>query len=198
MAPQAIDKYRKFTEYFIAIGANLSSATGSSVETLKKAIGLMESESLNILAQSAFYSTPAFPAGSGPDFVNGALRIETCLSAQEVLDALHDIEARLGRQRVNRWEPRVVDLDLLACGQQVLPDLTTYETWRKLPVERQKREAPEQIILPHPRLHERGFVLVPLNDVAGDWVHPVLGQTVAQMLAALLPEDLAGIKVIKT
>ncbi|WP_370208168.1 2-amino-4-hydroxy-6-hydroxymethyldihydropteridine diphosphokinase, partial [Pararhodobacter marinus] len=145
---------------------------------------------------SRFYVTPAFPAGAGPDFVNACVAVESDLSPAEMLALCHRIEADLGRVRKERWGQRVIDVDLLACGDRVLPDGETLRRWMALPLARQMKEAPGELILPHPRLHERGFVLVPLADVAPDWVHPVLGRSVAQMLAALAPEEIAAIRPI--
>jgi 2-amino-4-hydroxy-6-hydroxymethyldihydropteridine diphosphokinase len=75
----------------------------------------------------------------------------------------------------------------------VLPDAATYQRWRDLPMAQQRSEAPDQLILPHPRLHERAFVLVPLCDVAPDWVHPVSGLSVAEMCAALPQGESAAV-----
>lgn len=79
---------------------------------------------------------------------------------------------------------RTLDLDLIALGDAVLPDAATQAQWRGLDPEAQRRLAPDRLILPHPRLQDRSFVLVPLADVAPDWRHPVLGLTVREMLAA--------------
>lgn len=102
----------------------------------------------------------------------------------------------MGRERGTRWGQRTLDLDLLAMGDLVLPDAQVYAHWRDLPLEDQARRAPEQLILPHPRLQDRAFVLVPLSDVAPDWRHPVLGRTVLEMRDALSPEALAEVRRI--
>lgn len=180
----------------IAMGANLPSATGTALETLKKSLELFPLESLQIFRISKCFSTPAFPIDSGPDFVNAAVMVKTQLSPAEVLEALHRIEAAMGRTRDNRWEPRLCDLDLLAYDDDISPDLETYQQWRTLDLSSQQTQTPDQLILPHPRLQDRSFVLVPLNDIAPDWRHPVTGITVSEMLAALPSADLAEIKEI--
>lgn len=190
-------KRRNMAHYcLIALGANLPSATGTALETLEKSLGLFPLESLKIDRISKWFSTPAFPEGSGPDFVNGAVRVQTTLCPDEVLSALHRIEAQLGRTRENRWEPRLCDLDMIAYDDQILPDLATFQRWNSLDTAKQQTETPDQLILPHPRLQDRSFVLVPLNDIAPDWRHPITGITVSQMLAAIPPEELTEITEI--
>jgi len=95
------------------------------------------------------------------------------------------IEAEMGRERGERWSARTLDLDLLFAGDAVLPDPGTQDAWRALPPEEQARQAPGRLILPHPRLQDRGFVLVPLAEICPGWTHPRTGQTVRQMLEAL-------------
>lgn len=122
--------------------------------------------------------------------MNTAIAIHTDLSAIDLLAALHDIEARFGRERTERWGPRTLDLDLIAYDDLILPDATTQARWRMLHPSRQMIDCPDQLILPHPRMQDRAFVLVPLMDIAPDWRHPAIGLTVAQMLARLPQADI--------
>ena len=170
---------------FIALGSNVKSAAGLPIVTLGNALEALERRGAVIRAISRFYTTPAYPAGSGPEFVNAAAWIEADWTAPEFLGQLHEIETDLGRIRSVRWGPRVIDLDLLAIDDLVLPDAETYQEWHDLPLERQMADAPDKLILPHPRLHERAFVLIPLRDIAPDWRHPVSGLTVRQLCDAL-------------
>ncbi|MBP0483689.1 2-amino-4-hydroxy-6-hydroxymethyldihydropteridine diphosphokinase [Sagittula sp. M10.9X] len=176
-------------EYLIALGSNLGSDAGGPEQTIAAALRAMPSRGIVLRRVSRFFATPCFPAGTGPDYVNACAAVR-CTSGKETvnfLHKLHEIEADFGRARAQRWGSRTLDLDLLAAGDEVLPDRKTWDRWHALPAEDQKRETPDRLILPHPRLHERAFVLVPLNDVASHWMHPALRQTVAE-LAAALPE----------
>lgn len=180
----------------IALGANLSSPIGTAFETLKKSLELFAGESLMIRCTSNWYTTPAHPAGSGPDFVNAVVLVETDLLPNKILAALHRIEETLGRTRENRWEPRICDLDLIDCDGQVLPDKKTFTEWQDLKFSDQTTRTPTQLILPHPRLQDRSFVLVPMLDVSPEWVHPITGMGIREMINALPKADLDGIREI--
>jgi len=180
----------------IALGGNMPNAGRSPLETLHAALADLSTAGLGPLQPSRIYTTPCFPAGAGPDYVNAAAAapLPPGLGPQDVLALLHRIEAAHGRTRETRWGMRTLDLDLLAFGQTVLPDAAMQTRWRNLDPALQRRETPDRLILPHPRLQDRAFVLIPLLDVAPDWTHPLTGQTVAQMAAALSPEDRAEIR----
>jgi len=173
--------------FLIALGANLPSAVGLPAQTLTAALKKMAEQGLALIAVSRFYGSPAFPAGSGPDYVNACAVVSADAMPEDVLARLHAIEEELGRVRTERWQARKIDLDLIAAGHIVLPDPEAQAAWRALPLERQMRETPTELILPHPRLQDRGFVLIPLAEIAPGWRHPATGRTVAEM-AAGLPE----------
>ncbi len=138
------------------------------------------------------------PAGSGPEFANAVALIATSLGASQVLEALHEIEARHGRDRsTGRWSARVLDLDLIAMDNQIVPDAAHLRTWMELSPERQRIQTPDRLILPHPRMQDRPFVLAPLAEIAPDWHHPLTGATVATMLAALGPAALEGLTPVE-
>lgn len=177
----------------IALGANATSIFGAPYFMVLEAISRLTSDSLTMDEVSRIYRSPAFPAGSGPDFVNAVARLTTALSAEDLLSHLHSIEAALGRERHARWEARVIDLDLIDYDGQILPDAQTFLSWHDLPLEAQKRAAPDGLVLPHPRIQDRAFVLGPLCDVAPDWLHPVLGKTAKTLFDALPEADRRGL-----
>ena len=158
----------------IALGANLSSSAGSPTETLRAALDALKAEGVSACAVSKFYATPAWPDPNDPPFVNAVAAVETMLAPTNLLEVLHRVEAAFGRTRSVRNAPRTLDLDLLDYDGRI------------------EKGPPE---LPHPRMAERGFVLIPLADVAPHWRHPVT-QRPLQSLIADLPPDQHAVKVL--
>ncbi len=189
------------TKALISLGANVASPGRSLAEVLESALdSVAGTEGITLRSRSRWFRTPAYPPGSGPDFVNAAAVLETSLDPERVLAALHGAEAELGRvrtERLMRWAPRVCDLDLIAMEDAVLPDRETLARWMALDLGQAQTVVPPRLVLPHPRMHERGFVLVPLADIAPDWRHPATGRTVAEMLAALPADALTEIRPLE-
>ncbi len=178
---------------FLAFGANKKNHHESIQEIIDASYGLLHEKYLTIVERSPFFKTPAYPAGSGPDYVNTVIRAQTSLSPNDLMTALHDVENQLGRVRKQRWGARVIDIDLLDYQGEILPSLQIYQKWRDMPLDLQKTTWPEGLILPHPRIQDRGFVLIPLRRVAPDWVHPVTHETIDTLIARLNPEHLSEI-----
>jgi 2-amino-4-hydroxy-6-hydroxymethyldihydropteridine diphosphokinase len=149
----------------IALGANLPHLAGQPVDTLKRALGELERQGVEIREVSAFYETPAWPDPADPAFVNAVAAVKTSLQPVELLMLLHGVETDLGRLRSASNAPRTLDLDLLDYDGRVVTE--------------------PRLTLPHPRMTTRSFVLVPLRDVAPGWRHPVTGQGLTELLAAL-------------
>ena len=180
----------------LAFGANLPGPAGTPRETLRAALDRLAIELPGPMRVSRLYETPAHPPGSGPPFLNGCAALWWDAEPDALLALLHDVEAAFGRTRAGRWEPRVIDLDLIAAGAAVRPNPQTQDAWRALPPARQRVLRPDRLVLPHPRLQDRAFVLVPLADVAPDWRHPRTGRSVREMLDALGPSERAAVRPV--
>ncbi|MEX2643832.1 MAG: 2-amino-4-hydroxy-6-hydroxymethyldihydropteridine diphosphokinase [Acetobacterales bacterium] len=156
---------------YIGIGSNLATAYGSPQATCEAALSLLADRvPVRVQARSPWYRSAPVPASDQPWYVNGVAAVATDLPAEALLAALLGVEGAIGRVRTSRNAPRGIDLDLLDYHGE--------------------RHEGAALVLPHPRMAERAFVLVPLADVAPDWRHPVTGKPLSVLLARL-PEGQA-------
>jgi 2-amino-4-hydroxy-6-hydroxymethyldihydropteridine diphosphokinase len=151
----------------IGLGSNLPSHAGDSVATIHEALTALGENGIRVIATSRFWKTAPVPVSDQPWFVNAVAALYTVLSPQALLVRLHDIERRFDRERYELNAARTLDLDILDYNGLI------------------HDSAP---ILPHPRLDTRAFVLLPLKDIAPDWVHPRSGTSLDALIAAL-PQD---------
>ncbi|MEG5059617.1 2-amino-4-hydroxy-6-hydroxymethyldihydropteridine diphosphokinase [Microcoleus sp. A2-C5] len=160
----------KSTKCAIALGSNL----GDSLATLKSAIAtLNNTPEITVNSYSSWYQTA--PVGPPqPDYINACAILEVALEPEQLLATLLEIEIKFNRIRREKWGPRTLDLDLLLYDDLILDTPT--------------------LTLPHPRMTERAFVLVPLAEIAPDWVHPVTKSTIAQLLQTV---NCSGVEKMK-
>jgi len=161
----------------IALGANLSSHAGTPEQTLRASRAVLCEKGVAVISASRIYKTPAWPDPKAPPFVNAMLRVQTGHSPAALMAVLHAVESEFGRTRSVVNAPRPLDLDLIDYNGRIETGALT---------------------LPHPRLETRGFVLLPLADVAPDWRHPVSGRSVQELIAALPEHERAAITMLGT
>lgn len=163
----------------VGLGANLPHPNfGTPEQTLRAALTEMAVAGLAVKAVSRFFASPPYPAElvGQPWYVNAVAEIVSEQEPEDILATLHEIEWRFGRVRDKRWAPRFLDLDLLCYHDRVLDG-----------------QGHGQPVLPHPRMTERAFVMVPLMDIAPGWVHPVSGDRADTLLAVC---DAGGIRPV--
>jgi 2-amino-4-hydroxy-6-hydroxymethyldihydropteridine diphosphokinase len=146
---------------YIAFGSNM----GNRKETILAAMEKMREKGMNFLKISTFYETKPYGVTEQDDFMNCVAQIETELNPMSLLDTLLSIERSLGRTREKRWGPRTIDLDIIFYDKKIVNFA--------------------DLIIPHPDMQNRLFVLEPLSEIAPDYVHPSLHKSVNEMLKAL-------------
>ncbi len=155
-------------KYFLSLGSN----TGDREKNIRNACFLLEKADIKILKASSLYETQPVDYSPQPWFLNQVLEVSAGLLPHALLDVIKTIETKLGRLKTTSKGPRKIDVDIILAGEIVLENT--------------------RLIIPHPQMHKRNFVLVPLSDVAPDVVHPVLKKTIKSL--ALVSDDPSEIR----
>jgi len=160
-----LDMALEHTVAYLLLGGNL----GKRQKNLEKAIVMLDQQAGQILAKSSVYETAAWGKTDQPAFLNQAVAISTQYGALELLDKALDIEQQLGRIRLEKWGERLIDIDLILFGDQVV-------------------NIENRLQIPHPHMQNRKFVMEPLAEIAPDVIHPVLNRSMRDMLENLSDE----------
>ena len=151
---------------YLLLGSNL----GNSKQQLSKAVSLIEKEIGQSARQSGLYVTAAWGNTNQPDFLNQVIIVETALTAEDTMLTILSIEKKMGRVRTQKNAPRIIDIDILFFNKEIIDH--------------------PGLIVPHPQLQNRRFVLIPLNELSANYIHPVSGKTIHQLLR-VCPDNLA-------
>ena len=161
----------------IALGSNIPFKNLLPTQILEKTYSILKNYNINIIKKSHIYQSEAYPNKSDPIFYNSALSIATKLKPYELLENILKIEKLFGRERKEKNSPRTLDIDIISLGNLILDE--------------------ENLKIPHPALHLRPFVILPIRDININWKHPVLFETIGQIINKFETKELNKVKKIK-
>ncbi len=138
---------------YLNIGSNLPSVNGDRKYNIKKAIQNLRALDMNLIEISSFYETPSYPNKSDPKFINICVKLESNLKPKNFLEKIKQIEIKLGRIRLKKNEPRTCDIDIIDYMGEIIKH--------------------KDLVIPHPKMHLRNFVIYPLKEIEPNWVHPI-------------------------
>ena len=160
---------------YLGVGSNL----GNKKKNIENAKMLLQSENIRILKSSNNYETLSWPDKKKPKFINVVLKVKTTFNAIDLLKKCLNVEKNLGRLRSKKNDPRICDIDLIDFNGEIF-----------------RKFNEKMLILPHPRMHSRNFVLVPLFELSKSWIHPIKKVSICNLINSLKSEDLRSIKII--
>ena len=160
---------------FLSIGSNL----GNKRKNIEAAKFMLEKNNIYIIKSSKNYESLSWPDEKYPKFLNVVLKVKTVLSPKDLIKKCLFIEKALGRSRNKKNEPRTCDIDIIDYDKKVV-----------------KRSKNQNLTIPHPKMHKRNFVLLPLFEIAKTWIHPIKKTSIKDLINALDAKDLRSIKLI--
>ena len=166
---------KRVKKVFLAIGSNL----GNKTLNIEKAKYKLQNNLIKILETSSKYESFSWPDITKPKYINIVIKIKTTLSPIKLLQLCNKIELEIGRKRFKKNEPRLCDIDIIDYDQKII-----------------KIKKPNNLIIPHPRMKKRNFVLLPLYEISKNWKHPVNKVNIAKLIGFLNDDDLTAIKQI--
>ncbi len=178
---------------WLALGSNLPYGDIGPMQVIEDAIIALQDAGLDQANVSGFYRTEPVPKSDQPDFINCAVTGKISHKALKMLDICQSVEQSFGRDRSTRWGARTLDIDIINYDNQTYPSI---EVWRAVAENMDANTEMPKLVLPHPFMHQRAFVLKPLCDLAPGWRHPVYSRTAADLLSQQPEQDRASVVAV--
>ena len=179
---------------WLALGSNLPYRGMEPLQVIDAAITALQDAGLDQVKVSGFYRTEPVPKSDQADFINCVLTSKTDYNALEILNICQLIEQSFGRDRSTRWGARTLDIDIINYDHQIIPSI---EEWRAAAEAVDANSELPKLVLPHPCMHKRAFVLQPLCDLVPGWWHPVCSRTAADLLSQQPEQDRVGVVAVE-